>query len=377
MSISLLLMTAWGADLVLFGDGVPPVAVLARISAATKKDAGEFELMSLREWASQLEPQYAGGELRACQGAPVHRAWFEERLQEASDSVRFFDSDRAMGALTEIEDALPCADETLSRDLVGRAFFLKGMVEYTVGAEADAAQSYADARSMDRLMRFDTSMSPDSRDAFEDATPDSTAVWIEIRPKPDRVWLDGEQVTYGDQGFQVARGRHHVTVESSATTSADIRVEEGGALLLPRMIGDRLVAEIDQPRRRAAFLQMIAYAGQERAYLSDIEHVWIAEKNKNSVKELGVEEAPEKEPGRRGRYTPAGLAVAGGGLVVGGVGTALFAACDRCTAGGLGLIGVGSAAALTGAGIVIADQVSVSPTFGPRGVGVQLSVPLR
>ncbi|MCB9675917.1 MAG: hypothetical protein H6737_12415 [Alphaproteobacteria bacterium] len=373
--LSLILTTALGSDLVLFGDGVPPVSVLAKVSAATGKNAGEFELMSIRDWTKGIPTAFAGGTLRVCEGLPVSRAVVEQKFEEASQAVKFFDADRATGAFAELEDLLPCANEVIPREIVGRAFFLKGFVEYTSGAEADAAASYANARSIDRLMRFDGAISPDSRDLFEEANPNPAVAWVEIRPKPDRVWLDGEQVTYGDQGFQVALGRHYVTIESISTVTADLVVEQDGALILPTMIGPEIMGQVDDPRRRSAFLQMLAYAGVERAYLSDLENVWIAERNKNSIKKLGAEEPTIKEPKRRGRFTPAGLGVAGAGLVVGGVGGVLFATCDDCTGPAIGLMGGGGAVMATGLGIVIADQVSVGPTFGPRQWGVSIGAP--
>lgn len=371
MLITALFMSAWGADLVLYGDEVRPVAVLARVAQETGRPPGGFEIKALGEWARSIPSRFSGGEVRSCTGDPVPRSQFEAWLDEAHEATQYFDSDRALGALSQFEEALPCASEVLSRDSVGRAFFLKGFIEHTIGNDEEGARCYADARSVDRLLRFDSSMSPDSVESFEDAVPDPTAVWVEIRPRPDMVWLDGEQVTYTDRGIQVQLGRHHVTVKSSATTAADITVDQGGALILPAMIGTELVAQIDQPSRRSALLQILAYADVERAYLSDVERVWLAERN--SVRELGVEQAVIKEPKRRGRFTPAGLIVAGAGLAIGAAGAAVSAACEDCPAGpAYGMMGGGGLLLLTGSGIVIGDQVSDASGLG-HGISIRVS----
>lgn len=373
MSWILLSSLAIASDvLVLHPSSGRAVTAVSTVAAQTGGDPSSLSPRGVVSWVNTLPPRFEGGEILACQGDVVPESWFEERLAEADHAVLYFDPDAITTAAAAIEVAFPCAESALPRSISARALFLQGYVRHQNGDEAGAAAAYGDARSLDPLLRFDSALPTDSVPIFEAAAPDTDAIWIEIRPTPDEVWLDGERVSYTEQGVQVTKGRHVLTARSTATTSADITVREGGAVILPRMVGDAVIEQLDRPRSKAGLLQMLNYARADIAYVTDGVRVWKAQGNR--LRELGVEVAPEVVPKRRGRFTPAGLVLGGVGVLTAGAGVAVWQGCEDCGAGlPIGMMAGGGAMLLTGTGIVIGDQISVGGAVGVHGGSIRLN----
>ncbi len=361
-SLSVLLLlgaapTAVAQDLVFYGGETRPVAALAKVSAESGQDASRFEVTSLRDWAVGVPATFSGGELRVCDAEPVDRATLDAAFADLEQAVSFFDEDKAAAAFQTYESGLPCHDQPVPDEQVGRAYFLAGFVAYTSGDEALAAERYRAARSIHTTLRFDPNLPNDSAAVFEAAEPGVSQVRVEIRPTPVRVWVDGESRPYGAQGVEMVPGRHVVTIDSDSDATVLLDVTQAGAVILPSLLGTDVSAQIDPSRSRANLLQMLAYADVDKAWFTTLERTWVYDHNR--LRELGVEEPVIEEARRRGRFTPAGLIVAGSGLVLGGVGAALFATRDDGSSAvpGIALMGAGGAALVTGTGIVVADQV--------------------
>jgi hypothetical protein len=354
---------AGAQELVFHGVETRPVAALATVAAATGKDAASFRVSSLRAWAEGLEPTFTGGTLAVCEGEPSDREALDAALAELEESVSFFDTDKATDAFARFEATLRCQTAPVEDHIVARAYFLRGFVAFTSGDEATAADAYAAARAMDGALRFDANLPSDSLALFEAAEAGVSTVRVEIRPTPDRVWLDGEERPYTADGIPMVPGRHVLAIDSDSDATVILQVESAGAVVLPALLGDDPVAQVEAPRSRANLLQMLAYADVDKAWVTTLDRTWVYERNR--LRELGVEAPTIEEPRRRGRFTPAGVVVAGAGLVLGGVGAALFATRDDGSAvPGVALMGAGGAALVTGASIVVADQIDAGPTWG-------------
>ena len=295
--------------------------------------------------------------MQRCSGEPIERDTLDDAVADLEQAVSFFDATRAGEAFAAFESGLVCHARPVEDRVVARAYFLSGFVAFTTGDEAAAAQAYQAARAIDPTLAFDPNLPSDSRAVFEAAEPGVSQVLVEIRPTPTQVWLDGEQRTYGASGVEMTAGRHVLTIESDTPATVLVDVEQAGAVVLPSLLGSDIAHQLDTPRSRANLLQMLAYADVDRAWFTTLDRTWAFERNR--MRELGVQEVAVPEARRRGRFTPAGLVVAGAGLALGGVGAALFATRDDGSAvPGLALMGAGGAALVTGSSIVVADQVA-------------------
>lgn len=351
-----------------------PVAVLARMVGLLGADAEDFDLRSVSEWVWSLEAIYDGGTVSKCEGDLLPGAAFDALLDEAIDAVQFFKPEVAVAALRSFDQRLRCAGEVVPRGTLGRAFFIEGVVQATLGEERAASVAFEHARSMDPEMRWDSDMAPDSRPLFEAASPGTDTAWLRIAPKPERVWVDGESVSYGDRGVRIALGRHVISADIEGVASADVRVERDGSLLLPGLLNDGVVAQLANPGRQQIIRRFVKFSGISTVYFTNVDQVWrVRDGGVHALVAKDEQPAVVKPLRRRGAYTPLGAIIGGTGLALAGVGTALVLTSDK-PAPGMVLLATGGALAVGGGTVIAVDQLVVSP--GDLRVGVRLGARL-
>lgn len=261
-------------ELVLHREIDPRVSVAARMATSASRPAKDLDIRSLRQWTQQLGPRFDGGSAVGCKGDPVAADVLAERVDTARQRFVSLDFQGAEDRLYRFDRDLTCVESVLPQDTLARAFFVRGVLAFTQGDPGAADAAFRDARSMDPELAFDGELAPAARTAFDRAAPGVPDAWIRIVPTPTRVWVDGEAVTYGERGVHVAPGRHLITAELTATTSADVRVDAGGTLLLPGLLGDAVFAQLPQPERRSDVVAVLSSADVKVAWLTDLDTIW-------------------------------------------------------------------------------------------------------
>jgi len=220
----------------------------------------------------------------SCPGAPMNAASFVEQIDGALQHVLYVRVDEATGALDRIESLLPCINEVLPREELGRIGYLKGVVLALGDRDAEAREAFRRALVVFPELDWDPRFPPAPEQLFVQAIQlalRSPSAGFAVGSRLDRdaaLWLNGERVPPGGGTSSLAEGRHLLQWEAAdggfhtrviaVRADRDVTVSGRHDVLQAAVTGHGTPAILDRATR--ALEELAALEGDQGLYLAQL-----------------------------------------------------------------------------------------------------------
>jgi len=344
------------------------------------------QLVEVGPWPWVYSPT---ARLEPCTAEPTTTSDITAALASAEELITGLEYEVALTELDLLAASLCASSEPLPVEVTHRIPYLRGLIHFYDGDEAQARESFQRAGEMSDGLEWDTSYSPEPQQLFllgvGDAVQSATSrLLFPQEGRPERVYIDGQEVG-PDAADMAIRGSQHVVQFGSgggSLTGVLLSIDAPGDIPLfgPDSFREALLSTPDADLGAHAF-SVVAQAAAEQGYsevmvLNDAkwDHCWWANTADQEWKQTTLQAGAELRVVRRHRTAGGVLMGTGGALMAGG---AVLAATQFKTMGdmrpemevhtsawefgideyndrqrlagvGIGLVAVGAAAMTTG-----------------------------
>ncbi|MBT3217501.1 MAG: hypothetical protein HN348_00280 [Proteobacteria bacterium] len=248
--MGLLAAPAAGAQVLVVHEAQDLDWLRGRLEAANVQDA---QLEHLSQVMVSAVPQLTGGTISWCD-TTSSMAQFKEAYKRANSAVTYQEYETGRKHLINAENAMRCADGRIRSKDGARVFFLRGVVEFTLGETEAAKVAFTRAHLFSPGLMWDAEIPNDGEELFKEA---ETAIYMEppsrlyLKPDPGFAWwVDGETPENNDGFFVIPAGTHHIQAGWSTLATYEVELQSGeGELLLPVVANPR-TAWADDPEKR-------------------------------------------------------------------------------------------------------------------------------
>lgn len=207
-----------------------------------------------------------GGALGRCVGEPVGLDAAMDGLEAAERALAYAQHDDALRALVQAEAALACVQGPIAANVASRAPFLRGIVAFQRGDLATARLAFRDAHGLRPGLPWDDDFSPDAQVVSDLARAELVTLaraTVRIVPPADVVWLDGHLAADPRAPLSLTPGRHYLQLPATGWTPLVIDVPAGASshtLLVPALAGPDTLAWLEEPAHAADLAALLGLA---------------------------------------------------------------------------------------------------------------------
>jgi hypothetical protein len=320
----ILLGPAWAGGLVLH-DGPAEDAVRA-VGARSGEPLADLRPVSLGDWiGGGSAPVIVGSpQPTACSGGPLTEDVLRETIAEVETLVEEQGYGLAVTTLDGVLASLPCLSEPVDPLIVGRLWYLRGVIACVSGDPEGGTSAFLHAIAFQPSLKWDARIPPTAGQKVFDAAvrhapaPDGALL---LGPGVAGTWavsVDGQPAP-DIRVLGVAGGEHLVQLTGPAIRTLPLHMGDTPLVLLtPSALGPGYLSQVTDPGV-AQILAIIAesHTTGDPVWLVADGRVW-----RLDASGLGWEELREPAPVAKARRAPVGawMAVGGGAIAVAGGG---------------------------------------------------------
>ena len=271
---------------------------LTRASNATKIDDEKFKPVTIRDIAGGKPILDGPGTLDVCRGKTADNRSIRSIKKKVLKNIVYVNYEEADKLLQTATNYLNCLSEPLIGLDAAEVFFMKGFLDYELGRQGLAQDSFRRALVYDEEMEWDSNFPKDALDLFEAAqsaherSEASASVRLTPAPAEGTAWLDGETIDSADGVIELLPGTHLLQFSVPQVYTVSLYVKENSklTLMLPALVPNEAVAWVNDPDERAKLKLLLGamLESEQEVYVSNGGEVWLYTPDRDSWEELIV-----------------------------------------------------------------------------------------
>ena len=216
--------------------GLDLQASLIRSSQAAKVSVDDLDAQTIVDLGGKSSPKLwvINGEesyeedINNCTGKPISNIHIRTLAQTASNSLDYYELDKAGQYLKKAQKQVVCLQERFNADDVRKMYYLQGILEQFKGDNEASVQAFSSAIRIKPDLAWDQSKSPDAKPNFDQAKSEFSkldAVPLDIIPAQasSSLWINGAPLLDADSPT-IYVGDNIIQVIGLETTTYEISI---------------------------------------------------------------------------------------------------------------------------------------------------------
>ena len=256
---------------------------MSRVVSSTKRSSERFRPVMITEVSGGEPLLDGGGGLTVCTGATADASSLRNALRKVRREIGYVKYKEADDSLRTATTYLNCLTDPLIGLDAAELYFMKGFLDYALGRQGLAQESFRRALVYNPAMSWDDDFPPKALAVFEAAQAErETAQPVTVRllpiPAEGSAWLDGVPLRAPDGVIQVLPGAHllQFSVPQVYTVSLYVKADTKPSVMLPALMPNKAVGWSNDDEKRADLGVLLGaiLEDEDEVFVSNAGEVW-------------------------------------------------------------------------------------------------------